>query len=252
MLLLLTIQTWLLTASMIGSSSLPAVRAQLTEVLTATHAGRVLIPQTALTLLLLLTASLRGIAAKSQAIGIYTALTLTATLICVRAASGHAAAQGDFTLPELVQFLHLSSIAIWAGGVMIAGLSVVPQLLRSQAATNPTAHLTHFAHRLSRTSLYAVLLVAITGIYKAWIGLDGSLHPLARSQWGILLTIKSALVILALAIAARNRQILRRNHPLLEPDAALFAQWLKAEAIVMLLILTLSGFLANSPPPSTS
>ena len=116
MLLLLAIQTWLLTASMIGSASFATVRAQLGEVLCSTHAGRVLIPQAALTLLLLLTAALRRIATKSRTLGVYAALTLIAALICARAASGHAAAQGDFALPELVQFFHLSSIAIWAGG----------------------------------------------------------------------------------------------------------------------------------------
>ena len=54
------------------------------------------------------------------------ALAITA----YRTALGHAVSDGDFTLREFAQHLHLSSIAIWGGGVVIARLVVVPFMER--------------------------------------------------------------------------------------------------------------------------
>jgi putative copper export protein len=75
-----------------------------------------------------------------------------------------------------------------------------------------------------------------------------SLKPLVNTQWGALLTLKSALVLAALALGANNRLLLARNEELLEADAAGFAGWMRVEAWVMAAILAVSGLLANSPP----
>jgi len=244
---LLLVQAWLATATMLGSSSFQDVRAQLLDVITGTHAGRILIPQFCLSLGLLLVASLRR-STKGRA-GITVAVLLMAALACVRAASGHAGAQGDFTFAVTIEFLHLASIAAWAGGIMTAGLILLPGFFRNNRPDNLLVEVTHCAGCLSRTSTWAVFVVVATGLYKGWTGLGNSLRPLGQTQWGILLTVKSALVMLALALGLKNRLTLSRNPVLAEADAASFSRWLKAEAVLMVAILALSGFLANSPPP---
>ena len=239
-LLALPAQLWLLTAMMTGSASAADIRPQLLDVLTGTHAGRVLMPDFGCVVLLLLAALLmRGHAR------IYTCLALAVALTAFRSASGHSGGNGNFSFSEFVQFFHLLSIAVWAGAVMIAGLLVLPRLkLLDQ--------LTRFGRRLSFFATVAIVIVAFSGIYNAWIGLDGSLKPLPHTQWGILLIIKSALVLIALALGANNRVILGRNPVLLPSDATRFRNSMRVEAVVMLAILAVSGFLANSPPATGS
>jgi putative copper resistance protein D len=240
MLLAIPAQLWLLTATMIGSSSAADIRQQILDVLTATHAGRILIPDFACVLLLL-------ILSLSRRITVYLALAFAVMLAAFRSASGHAASNGNFSGTEILQFLHLTSIAIWAGSILLAGFVVLPRLAGLEEQTQ-------FSRRLSHTATIAILVVALSGIYNAWAGLgsphnlDGSLTPLAHTQWGILLLIKSALVLVALALGANNRLILHRNPILLAPDAARLALSMRLEAVAMATILILSGFLANSPP----
>jgi putative copper resistance protein D len=237
MLLVLPVQLWLLTASMVGSSSTPEIRSALRDVLTATHAGRVLMPDFACALLLF------AVSFPRRRAGAYAALAIAFTLAAFRSASGHAASNGNFSRGELVQFLHLTSIAIWAGAVMVAGLLVLPRLTDLEEATR-------FGRRLSGAATVAIVVVGLSGIYNAWIGLDGSLQPLPRTQWGILLLVKSALVLAALAFGAANRFALARNPVLTPADKLRFTRSMRLEALVMIAILGISGFLANSPPAS--
>jgi putative copper resistance protein D len=246
MIALLLVQAWLVTATMLGTSAFQEVRGQLWDVLSGTHAGRTLIPQLGLAVALLVVAS-PGRAWAGRA-GISIPLLLLGALACVRSASGHAAAQGDFTFAVGLEFVHLVSIATWAGGIAIAGLILLPGLLRRDDLQNRLQETTRCAASLSRTSTWAVCLVIATGLLKGWIGLGQSLRPLEHTQWGILLTVKSALVMLALALGVKNRLTLGRNAVLAEADATSFSRWVKAEALLMVVILALSGFLANSPP----
>ena len=232
MLAMLPAQLWLLTATMIGLSSPADIRPQLYDVLTGTHAGRVLIPDVVCVVVLLLLSLARSRTAS------YLALATIFFLAAFRAAGGHAAAS---LTSEIVQYLHLTSIAIWAGCIMTAGFLILPRLHELEAATL-------FGRRLSFSATIAIVVVALSGIYNAWIGLGGSLAPLPHTQWGILLLTKSALVLTALALGANNRLILRRNPTLLAADARSFTRSMRLEAVAMLAILILSGFLANSPP----
>jgi putative copper resistance protein D len=242
----LPLQLWLLTATMVGSSSAGEVARQLMDVLMQTHAGRVLIPDFALSFLLLLVSAIPSLARRRS--GIFLGIAQAVTLLVFRSASGHAAADGDFTVSELVQFLHLASICAWAGGVMIAGAIVLPRLI----SLNRVDEITDFGRRLSRTSSVAVLFVSLSGVYNAWRGLGSSLHPLFHSQWGSLLVLKSGLVGTALALGASNWLILRGEGRLSTRDATRFASRVRVEAAVLLAVLLVSGWLAGSPPATGS
>jgi putative copper export protein len=61
----------------------------------------------------------------------------------------------------------------------------------------------------------------------------------------LLLLLKSFLVFTALAVDATNRLLLRQSQPLSAPR---FPKLMRAEPILMLAILAVSGWLANSPP----
>ena len=236
MALTLPVLLWLLTATMIASSSTSDIRPQLWEVLTGTHAGRILIPDFFCVLLVLLVTPLMR-----RRLGVYLGLGLIILLSAFRSASGHAAANGNMSLAEALQFFHLTATATWAGVIIIGALIVLPRL--------PDLNdLTRFSHSLSRAATVAIAIVALSGVYNAWLGLDGSLKPLPHTEWGLILLAKSALVLASLALGARNRSTLRRNPIFLSADARTFSRSMRLEAVAMVAILTLSGFLANSPP----
>lgn len=243
MVVALPAQMWLTTATMVGSSSYMAVRAELWDVVGGTHAGRVLVPDFVLAVALLAVGLVRPLMRRGAGVGL--GLGVVALLTAFRSATGHAAGDGDFTLAEAAQFLHLASIAVWAGGVMVAGWVVLPGLGLDA--------MTRVGRRLSTTATWAIGFVALSGVYNAWRGLGlgeagSSLKPLVQTQWGGLLSVKSGLVLLALGLGLKNRLLLGRNPELAEADAKSFAGWMRVEAWVMAGILAVSGFLANSPP----
>jgi putative copper export protein len=243
-------QAWLTAATMLGSASPADVWPQMKDVLTGTHAGRVLVPDFALAIALLCVAAWGraawGLADGGRRLWLWSELGLAVLLGAMRSASGHAASDGDLSLRELVQFVHLMATAVWAGGVMLAGWLVLPRLRRAGAAA--LEQVTGFGRRLSLAATWGVVLVALSGLYNAWLGLEGHLPPLVHTQWGWLLTAKSALVLLALAMGARNRWLLARRAVLEPQDAAGFARWMRVEAAVMLAVLAVTGFLASSAP----
>ena len=244
MLLALPVQAYLLTATMMGSSGFGVVCGQFGSTMTETHAGRDLICNCFFVLaLLLLVAVGRGAQTRSRTCSLLAVLLL---LAAIRAATGHSAGDGDFTLPEFVQFLHLASIAVWAGGVVASGFVVLPTMLREQRIEG----IAGFMRKLSRTVTLALLLVALSGLYNAYRGLGGSMSPLVRTEWGNLLDLKVVLVFTAVAMGASSRRMLRRNRSLSPLQISHLATTLRAEAIVMLLILIVSAWLANSPPAS--
>jgi len=91
----------------------------------------------------------------------------------------------------------------------------------------------------------------LSGLYNSYRGLGGAVAPLVQSQWGILLDLKLTLVCIAIAMGAANRQTLRRNRSLSSTQTFRMARILRAEAVVMLLILLVSGWLANSAPANS-
>lgn len=242
LLLALGAQMFLQTATMIGASDFTSVRSQIGVVLTGTHAGRALLTESVLIvfpLLLLVTRFGRQTRA-----GIWSALALLMVLAGVRSAIGHSAGDGDFTLPEFVQLIHLVSTAIWAGSVIVAGLIVLPAMLRGQRMDA----MAPFTRSLSRTVTIALLLVVLSGLYNSYRGLGGSLAPLAGTQWGKVLDLKLVLISVALALGALSRRMLRGDRSLSSQECSRLATMVRVEAAIMLLILTVSAWLANSPP----
>jgi copper resistance protein D len=204
MLVAIPLQLVLLAAAMTGDLSWKLAWSALPDVLT-THSGHTLVMSICF-VPFLLALSLFSPALRNKA-GIWTGIALVLGITVYRAAFGHAASDGDFTLRELVQLFHLSSIAIWGGGVAIAGLAVAPQLT---VAAGPE-EVVQFGRRLSRTVTIALIIVLLSGIYNAWRGLDGSLSPLDHTAWGRMLMVKVCGVVMAFFHGARVRLLLQED-----------------------------------------
>ena len=162
-------------------------------------------------------------------------------LALTKAASSHAADDGDFTLLGFSEFFHLVATAVWAGAILVSGILIVPFLAR---LANPEI-LRNFGSRLSRTVTWAVTVLALSGIYTSDRELNGSLSALWTSAWGRMLLLKVAFVSAALCLGAVSRfQYIRRAAG--HERTALFTGLLRAEAIVMAAVLCVSGLLANT------
>lgn len=241
MLVAIPLQLLLLAAAMTGDLSWTLAWSALPDVVT-THSGHALIMSFCF-VPLLLALSFFPFALRSKT-GIWTGIALVLGLTVYRTAFGHAAADGDFTLREFVQFLHLSSIGIWGGGVVIAGLVVVPHL----AVTAKPDDVVQFGRRLSRTVTIALIVGFLSGTYNAWRGLGCSLSPMPHSAWAQVLTLKVCIVLLAFFHGARVRLLLQENRSFKSDRISIINRWLRAEAFLMLFVLVVSACLANLSP----
>ncbi|HEY0162378.1 MAG TPA: CopD family protein [Edaphobacter sp.] len=232
----LAAQSWLLTASLSGESGFAAVCGLMRQAVFETQPGHVWAAQFLLVVVIAATLFvLRGLTKRSSSL----LVIAFALLAAFRAASGHAASYGNLTVQEAGQWVHLLSMAVWSGGVLVSGLLVMNEAV--------TLEVQEYGLKLSKGATIALAGVILSGIYNAYLGLGGSVAPLTRSQWGGTLIVKLILVLTALALGGWNRSRLRRGAWDEESEKG-FIRSLRMEAVVMILILIASAWLANSPP----
>lgn len=180
-----------------------------------------------------------------------------------RSASDHAADVGDFTVREWVDWLHLMAISAWMGSILIVLIAVFPELARREVPDS--RYFAQFAGRFSRSSGVALGFVILAGIYNASFRLPDA-SALIRTHYGWVLTIKLFLVLIAIALGAVNRIVHVRKirvqtaggnlaqangtaaqeiKPLLEN----FNRTVRAEGLVLLLVLLVTSFLLQQMPP---
>jgi putative copper resistance protein D len=172
------------------------------------------------------------------------AIVLVAAVLLSRTPLGHAASDGPWTLREAVQFVHLVSVCVWGGGVLIAGLVVLPGLSSLEDA--PVA--VSVAGRLSRTVTIALVGVVLSGVYNSWRGTGGHVAPLTQTSWGEMLLAKVLLVLVALCLGARVRLMLQARSTPASARVLTMGRWMRMEAVVMIVVLILSAWLANLSP----
>ena len=110
------------------------------------------------------------------------------------ATTGHAATAPPEVLTRPAIFLHGLGVAFWIGA--LAPLLVL--------VAKPTAATLPVLNRFSGVAVPVVAILALTGLTLAIIQLE-SFAALAETKYGIILSIKLALVVVLLALAALNR-----------------------------------------------
>lgn len=234
---------WLLyqAASMSGTGLVAAIGVVPT-VLGATHVGHAWSIAFGGAALLLITA----LASSGGRFG-QTAFWLAAVVVAVGKASiGHAADAGPWSAAVGIHTLHVLSTGVWGGIVVAGGFAVLPALDASVAR----GALIRLAARVSTTSLIALGGVVLTGALNAERGLGGSLAPLQASTWGHVLTLKLALVLLAVLLGGLNRTsaLPRLRRSASTTDAHTFNNVLHLEALVMIGVFIAAAVLAHSAP----
>jgi len=234
----LAAQFCILTITMTDSMHWAALRETL-PLVAAMHAGRAVLLTLAAACLLLMLSLFQDQRVSEP-------LTAPALLLVIafHSAVGHAASNGDFSRYEVLQFFHLASMALWAGGVLVSGFVMAPRFAVAFEAIDAG-----YLRALSTVATYAVSVVLLTGAIKGWLGLDGDLRGLWRSGWGLILSAKLACVALALTLGLLHRRWIAGRKSAWNPEQTkVLLQTLRAEAACLTLAILLSGWLANVDP----
>lgn len=232
------VRPWFVAASMTGSSRFSTALNAIPDVLSSTRQGKLWLAGLALILLLVVT-----VASRLRTGAPWVLPALVVVLAGVKAASGHPADEGDFTLTEFSQLLHILGTAVWAGAVIVSGILIVPELLR----VGGTVSAWNYGARLSAVVTWALAALLVSGVYTADRELNNSLSALWSSAWGRTLLVKVAFVLVAAGLGAANRfQGLKQ--PATAESTMLLGRLLRLEASVMTIVLALSALLANTPP----
>ena len=152
----------------------------------------------------------------------------------------HNAAMGG-RVPLLADLGHFVGASAWAGAVLYTAF--VPRW--HEAAARPGLKVA--VERVSSLGLASVALLFATGIYVGLLHI-GRASALTETVYGRVLVVKVALVLVILAIAAANRwyflPALRKSAP---SDG--FVRMFRLEALLLILVLGVTGILTTSPMP---
>ncbi|MDH2353554.1 CopD family protein [Bradyrhizobium sp. SSUT18] len=156
------------------------------------------------------------------------------------AMTGHAATAPPEALTRPAIFLHGLAVAFWIGA--LAPLAAL--VSKSPAAALPVVN------RFSRIAAPVVGVLALTGLALAFVQLE-KLSALVETRYGLILSIKLALVLALLALAALNRF---RLTPALAGDhkaAPALKRSIVLECAIALGIFAIVAGWRFTPPPRT-
>ncbi|RZN04633.1 copper-binding protein [Bradyrhizobium genosp. SA-3] len=157
------------------------------------------------------------------------------------AMTGHAATAPPEMLTRPAIFLHGLGVAFWIGA--LAPLVAL--------VSKPTATTLPVVNRFSRIAVPGVATLALTGLVLAIVQLEKP-SALVETRYGLILSIKLALVLVLLALAALNRfhltPALARDH---EAASALKRSILFECAIALIIFAVVASWRFTPPPRST-
>jgi len=123
---------------------------------------------------------------------------LAAGVVLTVSLAGHADV-GDFVPLALVtDWLHLSAMSLWVGGLVVLAVAALAQCDLDE--------LDNIVPRFSRVALTCVCALIVTGAYQTWRQVGG-LEAFKRTDFGQLLIIKLAIFAVLLIVATRSRAI---------------------------------------------
>jgi putative copper resistance protein D len=135
---------------------------------------------------------------------LYILLGLAVLVAWTESASGHPADKGDFTIAELVDWLHLLGATVWGGGLFVFSLIILPHLKKHDSEALPI--IAGLVAGFSKLAGWAVSIIALTSLHHAWVYV-GSVEAFEETPYGNLVIAKIALFLLLLVFAAFNRYL---------------------------------------------
>ncbi|WP_167858946.1 copper resistance CopC/CopD family protein [Paenibacillus cymbidii] len=128
-------------------------------------------------------------------------LLWVALLLAAKAWTGHAAGLGGEPTAIALDYVHLAAAALWIGGLL--------QLLVFRRDAD---WLAQRLPRFSFAALCSIVVLTITGVFLTF-AITSDWEELFVTQWGVVLLLKAALVVLVAAVAGGIRLALKRRAP---------------------------------------
>ncbi len=161
------------------------------------------------------------------------------------AVAGHEAAGTDVALALPAAVLHLASMAVWLGGLMVLGFAVLPALRRGTQQGADAG-----LRRWSVTAYSCVICLVVTGEYQASRQVS-PVQALWSTRYGVLLLVKVALVAVMLAAA-----LLAERHVMAAAAPGRLVRAVRRsvsiEIATAVLVLAVTAVLVSEPPARTT
>ncbi len=180
---------------------------------------------------------------------------LAVGVVLTFAASGHAQAQDPRWLTMTSYSAHLVAMSVWVGGLAYLLIAVLPR--------HEPAELSRVLPVFSRTALYSVTVLAVSGTYQAWLGI-GSIDAITSTRYGQLVLVKVALFAGLLALGNLSRVVVQRRYvrpvayamtadppAIADGDPSVIGPMRRsvfAELVVALTVLAVTAVLVAEPP----
>ncbi len=165
-------------------------------------------------------------------------------------AASHAGENGLWTFENINNSLHIIGTCLWGGSVVVYVLFIT-QLNRQNIP------LTDTANQLSRVATLALATVITTGLLNTWFRLT-SISDLWTQDYGVILVLKLAFVLIMMAIGAANRFVLipklikfetATTPAKISPrPGVVFHRVLRLDSLVFSIILIIAVILATQGP----
>ncbi len=157
---------------------------------------------------------------------------------------GHSGVGSDWVLAATADVLHVTSAAIWLGGLALL-VGVVLQHGVVDAETAGTA-----VHRFSPLAAWCVLVIAASGAYQAWRN-TRSWAALVDTRYGQLLCVKIALLVLLVLLGLQARRVLGgfpfRRDVTSTVDLRRLRRGVVLESVAAVVVLGVTAVLVQSP-----
>ncbi|YCA45417.1 copper resistance protein CopC/CopD [Bacillus sp. JZ8] len=152
-------------------------------------------------------------------------------VLLVSTLNGHAVATNIPYYTVMLDFIHLITAALWAGGIVY--LLLFFKKHREDVLL--------FMPKFSKTALFSLLLLIITGILYTLV-IVPSISMIFHTTWGILLLVKVGLVSIVLIIGAMARNALKKN------EQTNLKKLLTLDVTLMALIVIIVGIITHLNP----
>jgi len=176
-------------------------------------------------------------------------------LLLVSVFGGHALdVKTHPALAMLADFLHLTAMSLWFGGIILM-VGLVPPLLHGTAGATQRRAMGAIISRFSHLALISIGVLTVTGIYA--VTLHTTRDTIGTTTYGLVVVGKVALVAAIVLVAAFNRFGLKRWIARdVESGTAARAQTMllrgmSAEVILGVAVIGLTGLLTQLPPANT-
>jgi putative copper resistance protein D len=174
-------------------------------------------------------------------------LVLTALVIfaVTRASMGHAGEDGWWSAAMASESVHLVAIGVWAGVVFVSAWGAFGSVNIELSLPGTSRYL----ESMSQAAMMSVILIAVTGLFNAWLRIGTPANLLHGVYAGAFL-VKMALVGSALCLGGYNKFIGLRQASRSSQGVQRMKFVLQVESALMVGVLIAAAVMTSQQPPA--